>query len=279
MTNEKPSIIEVAALTKRFDTVQAVDGIDFSVKEGEIFGFLGPNGAGKTTTINRLIGLARPDSGALKINGIDCINNPRAAQNLIGVVPDESNLYPELSGFDNLCFCASLYGIDKPTRVQRAHELLEDFGLSKAANRKFGGYSKGMKRKLTIAAGIIHQPKVLIDWFLFASAAILIAAVSAFLGLFIAVAVSEVFEAQTFSNFFRFPMVFLCGLFFPIAKLSAFLKPLSYILPLTYGADILHGSVNSVHLMPYSQSFLLLIVFCIGLFSISLWNIRRKWIV
>ncbi len=118
-----------------------------------------------------------------------------------------------------------------------------------------------------------------IDWFLFTSAAFLIAVVSTFLGLFIAVAVSEVFEAQTFSNFFRFPMVFLCGLFFPIAKLPVFLKPLSYVLPLTYGADILHGAVNGGHLIAYSLSFSLLIVFCVILFGVSLWNIRRKWIV
>jgi ABC-2 type transport system ATP-binding protein len=80
---------------------------------------------------------------------------------LIGVVPDESNLYPELTGFDNLCFCAALYGMGKPERKARAGQLLKDFDLSKAAQRKFGGYSKGMKRKLAIAAGIIHKPQVL----------------------------------------------------------------------------------------------------------------------
>jgi ABC-2 type transport system ATP-binding protein len=83
------------------------------------------------------------------------------AQHLIGVVPDESNLYPELSGYDNLCFCASLYGMHKIERRKRAKELLETFGLWEAANRKFAGYSKGMKRKLTIAAGIIHYPRIL----------------------------------------------------------------------------------------------------------------------
>jgi ABC-2 type transport system ATP-binding protein len=79
----------------------------------------------------------------------------------MGVVPDESNLYPELSGMDNLCFCASLYGINKKNRQSRARDLLEMFGLTQAAGRKFGGYSKGMKRKLTIAAGIIHEPEIL----------------------------------------------------------------------------------------------------------------------
>jgi ABC-2 type transport system ATP-binding protein len=154
-------IIEVAELTKRFGDVTAVDRISFVVGQGELFGFLGPNGAGKTTTINMLIGLARPDSGSIRIGGLDCRRTPKAAQHLIGVVPDESNLYPELTGFDNLCFCAALYGVSKPERRARATQLLQDFDLSKAAHRKFGGYSKGMKRKLAIAAGIVHKPQVL----------------------------------------------------------------------------------------------------------------------
>lgn len=155
------ALIEVAELTKRFGDVIAVDKISFDVFRGELFGFLGPNGAGKTTTINLLTGLARPDSGTIRIGDLECTRNPKAAQHLIGVVPDESNLYPELSGFDNLCFCASLYGMRKNERQQRARELLETFGLKEAADRKFAGYSKGMKRKLTIAAGIIHRPPIL----------------------------------------------------------------------------------------------------------------------
>jgi ABC-2 type transport system ATP-binding protein len=161
MTIQDTSIIEVHGLAKRFGDVQAVAGIDFDVREGELFGFLGPNGAGKSTTINMLIGLARPDAGTIRIAGIDCSKNPKAAQHLMGVVPDESNLYPELTGFDNLSFCGSLYGMSKRDREARAKELLDRFGLTQAAGRKFGGYSKGMKRKLTIAAGIIHSPPIL----------------------------------------------------------------------------------------------------------------------
>jgi len=153
--------IEVTGLTKRYAEVIAVNDISFQVDHGELFGFLGPNGAGKTTTINMLTGLARLDAGRIKISGIDCTRNPKAAQHLTGIVPDESNLYPELTGFDNLCFCAALYGIRKSERQQRAQELLKSFGLNDAAHRKFAGYSKGMKRKLTFAAGIIHQPPIL----------------------------------------------------------------------------------------------------------------------
>ena len=118
-----------------------------------------------------------------------------------------------------------------------------------------------------------------IAWSLVIPAIVLIGIASTFLGLFIAVSVSEVFEAQTFSNFFRFPMIFLCGLFFPIMSLPVFIRPLSYILPVTYGVDILHGAVNGEHIMSFTLDFLILGVFCIVLFVLSLRNIKRKWIV
>jgi ABC-2 type transport system ATP-binding protein len=161
MKSENYTAIEVSNLTKRYGEVLAVNDIGFTVKKGELFGFLGPNGAGKTTTINMLTGLARLDVGTINIGGIDCTPNPKAAQHLIGVVPDESNLYPELTGFENLCFCAALYGMRKDERQKRARDLLETFSLTEAADRKFASYSKGMKRKLTIAAGIIHKPPIL----------------------------------------------------------------------------------------------------------------------
>jgi ABC-2 type transport system permease protein len=115
-------------------------------------------------------------------------------------------------------------------------------------------------------------------WSAIIPAIFLLAVTSTFLGLFIAVSVSEVFEAQTFSNFFRFPMIFLCGLFFPIERLPIFLRPLSYLLPPTYGADILHGAFSIGNTMPMLIDFALLIVFSIGLFLISLRNIQRRWI-
>jgi len=154
-------VITVAGLRKGFGDVEALAGISFAVRRGELYGFLGPNGAGKTTTINVLTGLARPDAGTIRVGGIDCTSDPRAAQRLIGVVPDESNLYPELTGFDNLCFCASRSGMRKAERSSRATELLAAFGLADAADRRFDGYSRGMKRKLAIAAGIIHRPPIL----------------------------------------------------------------------------------------------------------------------
>jgi ABC-2 type transport system permease protein len=117
-----------------------------------------------------------------------------------------------------------------------------------------------------------------VAWSAVIPAVALIAITSTFLGLFIAVSVSEVFEAQTFSNFFRFPMIFLCGLFFPIEKLPMLLRPLSYALPLTYGADILRGGFGGRSAMPLLMDFGMLLLFCVALFLVSLRNIRRRWI-
>lgn len=154
-------ILKVQHLTKKFGDFTAVENLNFSVFQNEIFGFLGPNGAGKTTTINMLTGLARPTSGRIYFDELDYTAHIKKAQKFIGIVPDESNLYEELSGFENLTFCASLYGIKKAERERRARSLLEQFNLTDAANKLYKFYSKGMKRKLTIAAGIIHQPTIL----------------------------------------------------------------------------------------------------------------------
>lgn len=130
---------------------------------------------------------------------------------------------------------------------------------------------------IVLAAFLIDLSRV--EWWTLIPAVVLIAISSTFLGLFIAVSVSEVFEAQTFSNFFRFPMLFLCGLFFPIEQLPVWLRPLSYALPLTYGVDVLHGSIHRPPQLPLGLDFGLLAAFCVVLFVASLRNIRRSWIV
>ena len=154
-------IITAKNLTKKYDDFIAVNDISFDVNKGDIFGFLGPNGAGKTTTINMLIGMAKISSGNIYYNDKDLTKNIKKAQEIIGVVADESNLYDEMSGYDNLCFCGSLYGLTKMERETKATELLKIFQLTEAANKKFKAYSKGMKRKLTIAAALIHNPQIL----------------------------------------------------------------------------------------------------------------------
>ena len=117
-----------------------------------------------------------------------------------------------------------------------------------------------------------------IRWGVLVPAVVLISISSTFLGLMIAVSVREVFEAQTFSNFFRFPMVFLCGLFIPVQQLPVLLRPLSYMLPLTYGVDALRTATHGVGMLPVAASFTILIAFCAVLFAISIRNVSRNWV-
>ncbi|NMA93605.1 MAG: ABC transporter ATP-binding protein, partial [Clostridiales bacterium] len=113
-------IVDVGNLKKAFGEFIAVDNISFEIERGEIFGFLGPNGAGKTSTINMITGLSRPTSGEITVDGIDVKRYPKRAQAIMGIVPDESNLYNEMDGFENLCFCAALYGMRKEERESKA---------------------------------------------------------------------------------------------------------------------------------------------------------------
>jgi len=153
--------IVVRGLTKRFGSFTAVDGISFDVEEGELFGLLGPNGSGKTTTIRMLVGLSRPTEGGAKILGFDLSSGITEAKRGMGVVPDSSNLYDELSARENLLFTARLYGVAKDVREERADALLKAFGLFERRDDRFGTFSRGMKRALTIAAALVHDPKVL----------------------------------------------------------------------------------------------------------------------
>ena len=154
-------IIDVKELTKRFGDFTAVDEISFKVKNGEVFGFLGPNGAGKTTTIRMLTGLSKPTSGNASILGFDIRSEIINIKKRIGVVPEISNLYNELSGFDNLLFMAQLYGVPLAQRRKTTEELLKTFRLYERKDSLFRTFSRGMKRALTIAAALIHNPEVL----------------------------------------------------------------------------------------------------------------------
>ncbi len=154
-------IIQTTNLTKRYGDFLAVDHLNFQVQRGKIFGFLGPNGSGKTTTIRMLIGLSKPSEGRASILGYDILSNITEAKRYIGVVPDSSNLYDELSARENLLFMAKLYGVRRDQRESKADELLKTFGLYERRNDRFGTFSRGMKRALTIAAALIHSPKIL----------------------------------------------------------------------------------------------------------------------
>jgi len=157
-------VIRANRLTKVYPSdnkrppLRAVDGIDFTVHEGEVFGFLGPNGAGKTTTIRMLTGLIRPTLGTAQVLGMDLINEITKIKKHIGVVPETSNLYDELSAFDNLVFCMQLYGVPRSEWKRQAESLLERFRLSEKRDTPFSKLSRGMKRALTIAAALAHHP-------------------------------------------------------------------------------------------------------------------------
>ena len=153
--------IEVAGLTKYYDNFLAVDHISFEVKKGEIFGFLGPNGAGKTTTTKMLTGQTKPSSGTLMVANKDVIRLPVEAKESIGVVPENSNVYDEMSAWDNLIFAAQLYRVPKEKRETKAKELLELFGLNERRKDRAGIFSKGLKRRLTIAAALVQSPSIL----------------------------------------------------------------------------------------------------------------------
>jgi len=154
--------IEVKELTKFYGSLLAVDHVSFEVKNREIFGLLGPNGAGKTTTIRMICGMLRPTGGTAVIAGFDVSQKPQEAKRRIGLVPDISNLFGELSARVNLEFMGKLYGLDRKTRRERIDQVLELFQLRERQNDLVKYYSKGMHRRLTIAAALIHQPEILV---------------------------------------------------------------------------------------------------------------------
>lgn len=155
------SLLEVSELSRSYDGVQAVKGVSFSVEEGEIFGFLGPNGAGKTTTMHMLSTLLRPSSGAATVAGHDIVQNPHGVRRTIGVVFQEPSLDEQLTGRENLRFHAMLYNVARPKFEERADDLLRLVELSDRADDKVETYSGGMKRRLEMVRGLLHQPRLL----------------------------------------------------------------------------------------------------------------------
>lgn len=153
--------IQVQNLTKYYGDLLAVDHINFQVHQGEVFGFLGPNGAGKTTTQRMLTTLLEPTEGRIVIHGHDLARDPIPVKLKMGLVPEESNVYTELTAWENLMFTARLYLVDRDERAARAQELLETFGLWEKRDVKVENFSKGMRRRLSIAMAIIHQPTLL----------------------------------------------------------------------------------------------------------------------
>ncbi len=155
-------MIEVTNLSKSYGKVEALRGVSFAVRPGEIYGLLGPNGAGKSTAIHILSGLVTPSAGTATIGGFDVSRAPLQAKRILGVVPQQSIVIEELSALANCMFFGALYGVDKKTLRERARTLLGWIELSDHANKPAGTLSGGMLRRLTLVLGIIHEPKALI---------------------------------------------------------------------------------------------------------------------
>jgi ABC-2 type transport system ATP-binding protein len=161
-TEQEANGIEVDGLVREFKGgVRAVDGIDLEVRPGEIYGFLGPNGAGKSTTVHMLTTLLPPTAGSARVAGHDVVHEGAAVRDAIGAALQEAALDPNLTARDHMRLQGALHGMHKAERTRRGDELIERVGLSDAADRKVGGYSGGMKRRLDLALALLHGPRVL----------------------------------------------------------------------------------------------------------------------
>ena len=152
------SLVTVSDLHKNYGSVKAVDGVSFEIEEGEIFGLLGPNGAGKTTTINALCTYAEPTEGEVVVAGHNVAVQPEAVKRVIGVVPQDISLYPDLNAMENLRFFGRMYDIPKVKLGRRISDLLALVGLTEHARKRVEYYSGGMKRRLNLAVGLLSEP-------------------------------------------------------------------------------------------------------------------------
>jgi ABC-2 type transport system ATP-binding protein len=152
--------IQITGLQKLYNGFAAVDGLTITVPQGCFFGFLGPNGAGKTTTIKMLMGLAQPDAGTIEVLGLPLPEKSLEIRHEIGLVPDDTLLFDYLTGAEYLEFVGRLYGLPKPQAKERGRELLQLFQLAENARKLIGEYSKGMRKRIAMAAALIHRPKL-----------------------------------------------------------------------------------------------------------------------
>lgn len=156
-------MIQVQQISKKYKGADfiSVSNLDLEIVEGEIFGLLGPNGAGKTTLISMLCGLLKPTSGTVNINQLNFQDNRKELQYLIGVVPQEYALYPTLTAYENLLYFGAMYGLKGKELKEKIHQALENLGLLQFSDKQIKTFSGGMKRRVNLIAGILHQPKIL----------------------------------------------------------------------------------------------------------------------
>ena len=156
------AIIEIKNLTKKYGDFTAVDHVNYTIEEGEIFGLLGPNGAGKTTTILMLLGLIPPTEGTAIVNGADIIEKPLEARRTVGLLPEGAGFYENLNARQNLSFYAELAEVPTSVAKERIEKLIDMVGLGTKRDVKVGAYSRGMKQRLGIAQSLVRDPKILI---------------------------------------------------------------------------------------------------------------------
>jgi ABC-2 type transport system ATP-binding protein len=154
--------LDIRGLTKKYDKLVAIDNLSLKINQGEIFGLLGPNGSGKTTTVNMVTGLIKQDSGSMEIFGLDLGHSRRKVLSKLGMVPQETALYEELTAYENLVFHADLYHVPPGDKEARIKNLLEVVQLWDRRNDRVSGYSGGMKRRLAIARALLHEPELVI---------------------------------------------------------------------------------------------------------------------
>ncbi len=155
-------MIQIKNLTKQYGAVRAIDNLNMTVEPGSIFGFLGPNGAGKTTTLRILTGLAKPTSGSAQVAGVNLLKDARNLPRHIGYLPEEPAFYPWMTPHEFLDYIGRLHGLSISERTARTKELLDLVNLAEAGKRRIGGFSRGMRQRLGLAAALVHHPEVLL---------------------------------------------------------------------------------------------------------------------
>jgi ABC-2 type transport system ATP-binding protein len=154
--------LQASGLAKSFGSIKAVGGVDFVVRNGEMVGLLGPNGSGKTTTMRMILGILKPDSGRILVNGIDVAASPVEARKLVGYVPETPQLYEFLTGIEYLDFISDMYAIEPSVRKERIGQFLDGLQLRGHENEMISGYSQGMKQKIAIISALLHKPRILV---------------------------------------------------------------------------------------------------------------------
>ena len=162
MAEKQENVIKISHLTKRYGDKIAVNDLNLEIRRGEVFGLLGPNGAGKTTTILMLLGLTEPTAGTAEILGMNCTRNPLEVNTKVGYLPDNIGFYSDMTGRQNLRFTGRLNGLEGPEMEERINHLLERVGMTDAADRRAGTYSKGMRQRLGIADVLMRDPEIII---------------------------------------------------------------------------------------------------------------------